>query len=315
MERSESRRSGFTLIELLVVIAIIAILIALLVPAVQKVREAAAKAQCQNNLSQIGIACAMHHEEHKYLPSGGQSWTNSTRTWVGNSPADYQSQAYGWMYQILPYIEQQALWLNPSDAVVAATPIELYICPALRGITIIAYTQDGGYTPNRFMNDYTGNGGSWGADGALGKGSNAFDGPFVPSFANSGAKVNFQMITDGTSSTILCGEKYVPWDNLNTQSCNNDQGYIDGWDNDTISFARTTSGATSSSSTDPIVPPVQIGPTGPACSMTMGAIHTSGCNVVFCDGSVHQISFGVNPNTWLALCTRNGGETIPTDWE
>src|SRR5271168_1552167 len=99
------RRSGFTLIELLVVIAIIAILIALLVPAVQKVREAAARTQCTNNLKQIGLACLSYHDANKRLPQG----------YIVN-PADQPSPGWSWSVLILPYIDQEPLYidLNPN---------------------------------------------------------------------------------------------------------------------------------------------------------------------------------------------------------
>ena len=102
MSLSRSNRSGFTLIELLVVIAIIAILIALLVPAVQKVREAAQRAECSNNLKQIGIALHAFHDNKKQFPPGSardEQWFGTGGGW-GSS----------WMVFILPYVEQDALY-------------------------------------------------------------------------------------------------------------------------------------------------------------------------------------------------------------
>jgi prepilin-type N-terminal cleavage/methylation domain-containing protein len=108
MIRNPRNPSAFTLIELLVVIAIIAILIALLVPAVQKVREAAARSECVNNLKQMGLAFHNHQDAFKFFPSGGKG-CGAPRTMIRGVPANYAQQAWPWTYQMLPFIEQDAL--------------------------------------------------------------------------------------------------------------------------------------------------------------------------------------------------------------
>ncbi len=318
MNHRIAKPPGFTLIELLVVIAIIAILIGLLLPAVQKVRESAARLECQNNLKQMGLAFHNHHDTYGVFPSGGGAWT-SDRSWVGSIPAIYQSQNWGWGYQILPFVEQQNLWIIPAgaatgggvpsgDITVASTSVKIYNCPSLRGPTAFPYAQSdwGGSGGKRAVGDYVGNGGSWGSWSGLISSSNSLDGPLVPSVIYSGKTVMFANITKGTSNTLLIGEKYLDRAIAQTQSdCNDDQGWTDGWDNDTICFAQ------GSSSSNPVTPPLPDGSVG-TCGLYFGGAHPAGMQSVLCDGSVRSVSFSVSPAEFLIFCQTQSGLVL--DW-
>jgi prepilin-type N-terminal cleavage/methylation domain-containing protein len=319
--RGARRRVGFTLIELLVVIAIIAILIALLIPAVQKVRERSNVAQCTNQLKQIGLAFHNHHDTFHAFPSGGSSWTNSDRVMVHGTPGDYNVQSWGWAYQILPFLEQNDVW-HADEFTAAETAIPTYICPSFRGPIIRPYSQGNNPsgTNQRAMMDYTANAGSWGTWSDLTKGGNAMDGAIVPTKLNpngttlSGLVRKLNDITDGTSQTLMVGEKYVDadgaYDPYYMRSggtggvCNDDQGYVDGWDNDTICFANGQNG-----SGGPTLPPKRIfvKENNDACGLNFGSIHES-MNVVFCDGSVHAVNYDINPMIWLKICSMNDGQ-------
>lgn len=297
--RTRPQRRGFTLIELLVVIAIIGVLIGLLLPAVQKVREAANRIRCSNNLKQMGLAWHNHQSTFGALPTGGGyccSWQGN-RTMVNGTPASFQTQNWGWAYQILPYIEQDALYRHPNDTVIVGATPSLYYCPTL-GPPAVNSLGHG-------LMHYGGCGGSGIGD--------VFDGIMVPSTAYSGVNmtVSLASIPDGTSNTIMVGEKALDLQlaQAGQSDCNNDQGWTDNWDNDVVVYGGK-----------PPLPDISI--TAGYCGIlddgtwsgsAFGSAHTAGFQVVFADGSVRLIPYTINQQVLSNLTTIADGNVIPGD--
>jgi prepilin-type N-terminal cleavage/methylation domain-containing protein/prepilin-type processing-associated H-X9-DG protein len=314
------RRPGFTLIELLVVIAIIAILIGLLVPAVQKVREAAARTQCENNLKQVALAAHNFHDNYKRFPSGvnvpvsatgsgvtsGQLFPTNflyTSGIVGNPPVP--GQFISWAEALLPFIEQANLQkvLNlaqnqygncngPNST--GAQVVQILICPNDTITNQVSTYTTGGVTYYFGMNSYGCNGGtrSW----------------YVSNMTNDGvmyinSSVRIQGITDGTSNTFLFGERlhYDPnYANIAT---------LGGW-----AWANYSAGQDYIlSAPQPInymCPPNPTQQNTDDRTASYGSAHTGGANFAFADGSVRFVSLTSNSDLPLlqALSTRAGNE-------
>ncbi|MCH2115732.1 MAG: DUF1559 domain-containing protein [Pirellulales bacterium] len=294
-------RSAFTLVELLVVIAIIGVLVALLLPAVQAAREAARRTHCANNLKQIGLAFQVDHDTYNALPNGGEF--AATRTWCGNSPCNFKTQAWSWGYQILPFIEQQQLWQNKDDELVAATPVGAYFCPSRRPPTVLA----GGYWASthlpRAQADYAGNGGTfthstpwldWGkVDGVVIRMGNGL--------------INMAKLIDGTSNTLLVGEKRMNLRFMLTdQQPDDNDGYVGGYQDDVVRSGGYPPEA------DHDVPKYTLQSRIPG-TLQFGSSHSGGAQFVMADASVHLISFTVDPETFRRLASRNDGEAVSVD--
>jgi prepilin-type N-terminal cleavage/methylation domain-containing protein/prepilin-type processing-associated H-X9-DG protein len=271
------RPHAFTLIELLVVIAIIAVLIGLLLPAVQKVREAANRISCANNLKQMALAVHNHESTYGYMPTAGEANNyNWNRTLIGTTPAAGAGQSWGWAYQILPFMEQSNLWsyVEPNSIDPTTTQFQgdyfvldgipkNYNCPSRRTKTDNQDPFPWNGAPVRVNSiDYAGNGGSYafGADPLAGDGTKmngAFVGvnhvvlnptapqPVLSAQVMDGHPLRFGDLTDGLSNTMLFGEKAV--NSLSTKNTNDgtwgdDEGYVYGVAWDTIRYGQ---GATS----------------------------------------------------------------------
>jgi prepilin-type N-terminal cleavage/methylation domain-containing protein/prepilin-type processing-associated H-X9-DG protein len=288
------RRRGFTLIELLVVIAIIAILIAMLVPAVQKVREASARTQCVNNLKQIGLAIHAHHEALKVLPTGG---TVPWATVVGakGAPADARKQGVGWCFQILPYVEQSEVWrdLNPWFR-----PMPIYNCPTRRTLAKpVAW--------NRYVGDYCAvtpsDGGN--VDSGMWKGD-TWNVPTKARYHNIivrtqtvGAPIKVRHILDGSSNTLMCSEKRLNSLLYRDGDWHDDAGWADGWDPDIIRDGFPQ-------------PDIK----GSVSGYEVGSAHRAGVNALFGDGSVRSLRYNLSQVLFDQLANRDDG-SIPTNYE
>jgi len=289
---SRTKRSGFTLIELLVVIAIIAILIGLLVPAVQKVREAAARTQCTNNLKQMGIAIHAYHDANKHLQAMVR---------YENAPIYWQT-FFGYM---LPYIEQQnllnrannsgAVWGNGVNAIV----VPIFICPSdptpQNGLSPNGWAASS-YAPNFLLFYATG----WPIDGNY----------YYNGQPQAAPKYKIHTIPDGSSNTIMVVERFAGFPAYG--GWNNTWCYPEG----TWNWWLSSNGSQANCPWWGINPP-QINPpltgNGAAHPYYPNSAHPVAM-VLLGDASVRSVSSGVSSTTWLWASTPDDGNVLPQDW-
>lgn len=293
-KRFHNRSHAFTLVELLVVIAIIGILVALLLPAVQAAREAARRSQCNNNLKQIGLGFHNHHDTYGALPTAGNGTT-------GNPPTDRRE--WGWAYEILPFIEQQNVFDNTNDGQVRATLLRTYNCPTRRQLTLF-----GGSA----RSDYAGNAGT--RPNSDGKDGVVVMGP-IPTAVNAPrGEVGLNSITDGTSNTVMVGEKLVNRPTMGGSA--DDFSDNESWAGPGYVDSDIIRGCLPVGSTwyTPIKDTNLLNPPDTGLFYRFGSAHPSGFIVALADGSVRTISFQVDTTLFMRVCVRNDGRVVnPND--
>lgn len=323
--RKPPKPAGFTLVELLVVIAIIGVLVGLLLPAVQAAREAARRMQCSNNLKQIGLAMHNYHDSQRAFPFG----------WMLD-PTNFNVSSWG--IQILPFLEQAALadqWTSTSPAFneadqlghpaavvaknlqVIATPLQVFRCPSAPGENVHDYTLPGSQAGTPFdltwtaaRSDYTAVSGIRGVYADIAYAGNA--GGSRGGLMAGDTKNSFRDITDGTSNTIMVGERVggnrvyrrTQVNAADTALFGGSQG--GGW-GDFLNGEHWPKGSLRDGSGDG-------GPCIINCtnSRSVGfmSFHPGGAHFALCDGSVRFVPENIEAQTFAALVTIGKGEVV-----
>jgi prepilin-type N-terminal cleavage/methylation domain-containing protein/prepilin-type processing-associated H-X9-DG protein len=312
-------RRAFTLIELLVVIAIIAILIGLLLPAVQKVREAAARMKCSNNLKQVSLGMHNFHSSYSRLPAG----TKYAGGYFGGG-FNAESNETTWVSFLLPFLEQEALYKkitwnqnmgNPSgpqadgtdNSLVARTPIPTMLCPSDKPEAELFY---GGWTRGNYVANY-----GIGPYISVHTNPSASNSVTAPGPLGVNSKYAFEHIADGTSNTALVSELIRSTGNDARGVMHYPEGpiYMHNYTPNNSTPDLTRSGCVSQPAA-----PCATGHSNWAdrnIVLTARSRHAGGANVAMCDGSVKFVRTEVNLGTWQAWGTieARAGEAIPQE--
>lgn len=320
-----SRRAGFTLVELLVVIAIIGVLIALLLPAVQQAREAARRMQCTNNLKQIGLAFHNFQDTFGHLPFGARDGksTDSVTSCCNSS----EVAGWSWSYHIMPFIEQKNIYdlgdvNNPGGTqnIVAQSAVASYYCPSRRPVTA--------YGSGFYRSDYAGNAGERHSSGVREKTSTGKHG-VVRNNGIPEAKLTIERIKDGSSNTLMVGEKALNESAFGSEGGDNERYTNAGWDEDVIRYGVYYDAGNDTSIPMPPISDNDAPKRESDGSWTLsqkiplfangkfsqwhgyfGSSHTGGTNFVMGDGSVHFVPTTVDGQVMRRLSLADDGEVV-----
>lgn len=329
---------AFTLVELLVVITIIGILISLLLPAVQSAREAARRIQCSNNVKQLALAAISHESAQGWFPTGGWRYD-----WLGHPDRGFgKKQPGGWIYNILPYVEQQSLhdlgtsgggmMIEEANMARIRTPIAMMNCPTRRLAQLHTFAAQfcskyklANCSSEEARADYAINGGDYlqwhfvspaNLDDADKMSDSQWDDmSHQTGLSHQRSQVVISQVRDGCSNTFLIGEKYINPEHYNDGLDWGDNGPM--YCGDELDLIRWTGmyGQTSDSTGNVTNLPRPDSSAVPGVAEAdyvqwFGSTHASVFNMSFCDGSVRSISYSIDAEIYRRLGNRQDGLAI-----